>query len=364
MTTSSTSPQSSATASQLSPLEFTSSHTTPPNSDTERASISSSEYSPIEELSFDYTFDADGKYVRLAKSSRASPPQSQDEDDDLGSGARDDEPVAPTQKQRAKATLEPSDGSGSFPRSKNSRPVERVVLASNSPLASLRPTQRVVSGTSSLTPAAASSSTHRQTLPIASGSIRKIDRPQRVTLQEFREQEERNRKQVEELKARMEDEMRRSKMEEKDLMIADGEVVPPRDNQRHYHPSQFGSSRPLSGAAASSSSSHLAFARAPRVVSTSTGNRPNLDAGLERDRERPNLRQGPNQPGRMMMMGLQSSASGPGWPSASELDNVESDHFYDHGRFDFSDVNWAGEERAPGSLQSKLFVSVAPPCSY
>jgi hypothetical protein len=372
---SSASPRSLAASQKPTSTRYASPPKTPPNLDLStlgRDSNSSSEDSPIEELSFDFTLDADGKYTRVPKSTHSSPPTLVDEDEPTDYEENKGEPPKQAvHKAPSPVSVDPPLERGTLSRSRSEslHHAERPSLPPNAPAILSRSVQCIAtSANSSSTPAASSStSTLRNTLPMNSGPPGRIDRPQRVTFEEFREQEERNRKHVEELKARMEDEVRRAKFEDRGDMLSDEEgAVSGRQRHLSLELPQLGSSRSLGGSLASSSGVRSSSTRAPRAMSSSAitnpaSSRRPLDSApapasqRERDRERANSRPimpGQNRAGRV----LKSSAStkyavgstpASGWDYTSEGEGGDGGNGYGYEAYEnqMVDRDWGGHKR-------------------
>jgi hypothetical protein len=361
MTTSPTAPKGLATNAKsltrgASPPKTLPAIDTSPVGQTSRGS---SDYSPIEELSFDFTFDADGKYVRMSKSIHSSPPTPQDEKEELESEEDYKEPPPSSRRPPSPVRAEPPITRATSSRSEDLHHVERPPASSNPLVASSRPPQRTVPRPVSSTPAASlSSAPLRSAPPTTSEPPSRMDRPQRVTLEEFREQEERNRRQVEQLRARM---------EERDNMVSDDDGVIG-GSQRHvsHEAPQLAASRSTPGVLSTSSRQTRALRGSSNLGTYSSVNSRLLPPDV---RERASVRQASstNRTGKA----LKSSGSGK-YPSnsasAANYDNLgpggmESEHAYGHGYGEyenhFTERDWAGEEIDNGrslSIVSRLYL--------
>lgn len=312
---------------------------TPPNIEipsSGHASASSSDYSPIEELSFEYTFDAEGKYVRLAKSVHSSPPTPQDHDQELEPDEYEPQELRP--KSPTAVTLNSPATRGSLSRSENAPPAERPSLTTQPSATSTRILQRVGSGPVSSTPSTTAAPLRHALSLTAGPPTRKIDRPQRVTLEEFREKEERNRRQVEELKARMEEEGRKGRYEEGENFLSEEDGGGPSGNQRRHlslEPSQLGSSRSL-GKGISASSSQTASTRGPRGMSASGASsskgvrQPANGSTQQRERERLQVVTGSTKSGRVLKGGTSTkSTSAPAFAAPISEAPLDEDEYYE-----------------------------------
>lgn len=319
-------------------------------------SPSSSDYSPIEELSFDFTFDAEGKYVRLAKSVHSSPPTPQDSEQELEPDEYE-EPLSPEEKPISPVSSNSPALRGGLFRSESSHPTERPL---NPPSTTSRSYYRTTN-----TPAS-NAAPLRQALTLTTGSTR-IDRPQRVTLEEAREQEERNRKQIEEIKAKMEEELQRGRTESKETVFSDDER-PPGNASRGHHPTgetpHLGSSRSLSSRLAGSSSQSSSarvrgMSNSGTLGSSSSHPAEPPTSQREHDRERPDPRQvkpSQNRSGKLhkpsgSIRTTTRSASMAGWEHSPEVDSVEGEGYHEGGGYD----NYPGQREWDDDIDRGIF---------
>lgn len=308
---------------------------TPPAS--QPTSANSSDYSPIEELSFDFTFDAEGNYIRLSrdsgKSSHSSPPTP------LDSQESHKEPSPATSnhfKPPSPIVLNSPVRPGTLSRSESaysSTGLDRLppsLSASNA--SGARSFQRVASVPGAHTPSASSStSALRPTLSLGLvGQSRKIDHPRRVTLEEFKEQEEMNRREMDEIRARMDEERRLALIEEKENLLSEDEG---REKLRHSPPlssrSELGSTRALSTRASSSSS-------------TLSSNRPLSDVPVPQRGHGRQIMPGPNRAGRILKPSKYAGTTlvGGGFDKVTEITGEEGEQ----GRgYDYEDETDTGK---------------------
>jgi hypothetical protein len=300
-------------------------------------SPSSSEDDPIPELSFEYTKTEDGRYVRVRRVNNAhsSPPTPHDSDQD----SEPDDDYAPTRPQKL-----PSPKLSHTPATRTALSRSEHLYAGERPNSNSSPhvliqSRRMLSNLGASTPAASSAAAPPR-YPMSVDAA--LHRPQRVTLEEFREKEERVRKQMEELKIKLEEEQRRgTAAEESENPMTDEEFgVVGAVGQR-----QLGSSR------SRAASSQNGLSRATRGASSST-NVPSLAdvSAPHRERERPQLREiapGPNRAGRVVRSSVNR------YPSSSAWSPIEEVHSRDGDQPEGSDAydrRWdrGGEEQSAG----------------